>query len=173
MKWTPKKKLQLMEAIQFRKKEVKSGISCVYFALNTKVGAKMYISEKIRDDTYRKQAHAAQYHLAPQVGDCFSFECFWIGHNPCSLPDVRHKVIYGYLTQNAIIEYPKKARKTTFNEEMWDLEMELRDIGIVNEDLGPNNVGFIGKRMVCIDFDYVSCHWKVGRKRKSKDATRT
>lgn len=172
MKWTPSKKQQLMEAIQYRKKEAKAGISCVYFALSKTVGAKIYTSGKIRDEAYRKQAHAARYHLAPQVGDCFSFECFWIGHNPCSIPDLRHKIVHGYLTQNARLELSKRDRKATFNEEMWDLEMDLREIGIVNEDLGPNNVGFIGNRMVCIDFDYVSCHWKVGRKRKNKDGTR-
>ena len=166
MKWTPRKKQQLMDAIQNRKKDFRSGISCVYFPLSTTCGAKMYTSEKIRDAAYSKQAHAAKYHLAPQVGDRFSFECFWIGHNPCSKPDICYKVIHGYLTQNARLEIPKRGHKATFNEQMWDLEMDLREIGIVNEDLGSSNVGFIGKRMVCIDFDYVSCHWKAGRKRK-------
>lgn len=179
MKWTSSKQQQLMQAIQYRKKDVKFGISCVYFALNTKVGAKMYASEKTRDQAYKKQAHAYQYKLAPQVGDCFSFDCFWIGHNPCSLPDLKHKVIYGYMTQNAEVYKNKRfcslgeqLSKSAFNSQMWDLERNLKEIGIVNEDIHSENVGFIGKRMVCIDFDDVSCRWKAGRKRKDKDATR-
>ena len=170
--WTKAKQQQLIDKIHFQKRHAKFGISCVYFELSPRVGAKIYTSEKIRDKTHDKQVHAAKHGLAPQSGDKFQLECFWVGHNPCSKPDIRYKMLYGYLTQNVSIQYPNKARKASFDDEIWDLTMSLDAIGIINQDLCYSNVGFIGNKMVCIDFDYVSCHWKAGRKKRSKDGTR-
>ncbi len=166
LKWTAEKQQRLMSVIQYNRRQAKFGISCVYFALSKNIGVKLYSTQKERDKTHEKQAHAAKYKLAPAAGECFSFQCFWIGHNPCSAPDVRYKVIYGYLTQNATM--PPKRDRT----DLYPLELRLRQIGLVNDDLCNYNVGYIGKRLVCIDFDNCSCHWMVGRK-KGKDAQRT
>jgi hypothetical protein len=163
MRWNTRTKNQLMLAIQRHKRKARYGISCIYMPLSESIGVKIYSSEKIRDKTYEKQAHAANYGLAPIVGDKFSFECFWIGHT-CTLPDIRHKIVYGYLTQNAVVK--KKGRIHGIG----DLRYQLYEIGLVNDDLWNPNVGFIGDRLVCIDFDFCSCRWKRGR--KSKDAQR-
>jgi len=164
LKWTPEKEKQLMLVIQSRKK-AKFGISCIYYALSKAVGVKIYCSEKERDKTCDKQSLAAKHGLAPTVGDRFSFNCVWIEHSTCSAPNIRHRVVYGYLTQNAVLPSMRWSLDKFYPFEV-ELESKLRKIGLVYRDFHFGNVGYIGKKLVCIDFDWASCTFKAGRKKK-------
>ena len=167
LKWTPDKEKQLMLAIQKNRKKAKFGISCIYFALSKTVGVKLYHSEKERDKTCDKQYLASKHGLAPIVGDRFSFNCFWIEHSACSAPNIKYRVVHGYLTQNAVLPSTRWSCHKFYPFEV-ELESKLRKIGLLHRDLHFGNVGFIGKKLVCIDFDQVSCIFKSGRKKKVK-----
>jgi hypothetical protein len=153
LKWNENKRLQLVDVIK-RRKRARAGVSCSYLLLSTKIGAKIYQTKQMRDATHRKQLYASEFGLAPLAGDCFSLECISIYES-----NVSYRMVYGYLTQNAVV--PKYL---SFDDE-FDLKYQLRDIGIRTNDLCSKNVGYLGKRLVCIDFDSCSCQWIPKKKR--------
>lgn len=156
LKWTEKKRQQFIESIQKHKeKRVQSGVSCMYFPLSKTVGAKVYQTLRGRNSARDKQIYVAKFGMAPLVGDSFSYESIYFD---LCYGRVKYKVVYGYLTQNAIVP-----RDLSEDDEYY-LYDRLRAIGIVNHDLVPSNVGYIGQRLVCIDFDTCSCKWERGRK---------
>ena len=164
LQWDDKKNRQLMETIRVKSKRkmVSFGVSCVYFLLNKKVGAKLYKSKKVRDCAYNKQLYAAEHNLAPAVGDCFSLDCFWIEHVPCCCPEIKYRKIHGYITQNVKIDSKKE------HSEYSKLKYKLSEIGLLNEDLLNDNVGIVDGKLVCIDFDSCSCKWRNIKKKVVK-----
>ena len=154
LKWNENKRLQLIETIK-KKKRASAGVSCSFLPLSAKIGAKIYQTRQMRDATHKKQSYAAEYGLAPLAGDWFSLECISIRST-----NVSYRTVYGYLTQIAVIP-----RNLSCDDEIW-LERQLRNIGISAYDLCPYNVGYLGKRLVCIDFDSCSCKW-IPKKRRS------
>lgn len=159
LKWSQQSKKFFLDAIRNCKaKAPPSGISCIFLKLNDFVGAKLYCSKVSRDKAHRMQSHAANYGLAPLSGECFDHEFYYMQHK-YEDAEVRYNKVYGYLTEFAHVP------KHISHEEIGALKRGLYNIGLVNDDLFAKNVGFVGNKLVCIDFDFVSCQWKRGRKK--------
>jgi len=95
------------------------------------------------------QRKAAKHDLAPKVGQKFSFTWRNFAWDRFVLYESKFEFtkIYGYLTQIAKTPiYISEKRRDK-------LEKELEDIGIDAFDLHEDNLGKIGKTIVCIDFD--------------------
>ena len=159
LRWSENKHDQMILAIQNRKRKfASSGCSCVYFPISKLIGVKIYQSKRERDSTHSKQLYASKFGLAPLVGDQFSFNCINVHHD--MQQHVTYKTVYGYLTQN--VQVPKRLCEKL----QYKLQEELEQIGLINDDLYYGNVGWIGNRLVCIDFDPCSCRWKNNKVRR-------
>lgn len=127
-------------------KKPKFGASCVFVRLSSEVGLKFYSSKSERNFAYRLQQRAAKLGIGPLV------------YGKVDLADgieIRIKKIgywcdkfiqYGYLTQ---IAKQKRVSYAAFNT----LGRKMRKHGFCTADVCDANVGFIGKKLVCIDFD--------------------
>lgn len=160
LRWIESKKHELAQALRRPKRHVRHGCNCVFVKLSKTVGAKIYMNQNDRDRALEKQRHAASYRLAPQTGDKFQIDCFQIDHHDHIEPEVGYRVVYGYLTQVV------QVRRSVDWDDLHDLRWALSQIGITHYDLWEENVGYVGERMVCIDFDHNSCQWARGRKRQ-------
>ena len=139
-------------------RKVPSGVSCSYLQWTKHVGFKMFFDAQMMKAARRRQKKAAKHGLAPKVGDMvtikvFSFESrsgTW-GYE-CNAPLPMKKKIYCYFTQTAT-----KIGKVVPHKKIMKLEYALFDINIVQSDLHFHNMGYLGKKLVCIDFDDISC----------------
>lgn len=163
MKFTSKRKRQLIDAIK-RTKKLIFGSSCIFFPLDEKVGVKFYQFKSHRDKSLMRQHKAANFGLAPLCGGSFDFECFFIQHNQFLTPKSQYSVIYGYMTEIASI--PPKSQRSALKKSIFNLECNLENIGIVHHDLHLDNIGVLRNKVVCIDFDVLSCELKRGRTKK-------
>jgi hypothetical protein len=156
--WNDFKVLQLIRAMQSPDK-LKSGIACYFLKLDKLTGVKLYRLQKQRDYAFILQKKAAKHGLAPKVGQKFIFPCFKVKNYDF---EVSQEFLYGYLTEVAflrsIVSYPR----------LKTIKKALRKVGISHGDLNEDNVGFLRKSMVCIDFDECSCSKVRKRKKKRK-----
>ena len=157
LKWTKARKAELLTVT--KRKNIKCGISCVFVKLDEFVGVKIYSTRRERDRSFKAQTIAAKHKIAPLVGDSFELECYMVRHDGFTA-DVDYRKMYCYLTQVARISRAKPNIRTILA-----LEYELYKVGIIHEDLHKGNVGYVSDKLVCIDFDIVSCQLKRGRKR--------
>ena len=122
-----------------------SGQCCTFVQLTKKVGVKMFKYKYERTFSLRKQRVANRLGFGPAVGD--SFEIRMDGVNYAC-----------YFTEVAI---------TQDMEEIWDRPSYDKDIRVLNDfmekykfDVGDlyseGNVGYLGNKLVCVDFDPVS-----------------
>jgi hypothetical protein len=171
LRWTAKTKQRLVEVIR-RGLYLKSGATCIFVPLFRDVGLKIYSDKFTRDHCVKMQGLAAKHKLAPQVGDKFELECLTIDHfvftddgtDMLKEQCVKVNTVYGYVTERARLV----RRYSQLYMDVWTqiIADELEDLGIVHPDLWVGNVGYIGGRLVCIDFDTNSCRRKPGRPRK-------
>jgi hypothetical protein len=129
-----------------------TGISCVFVPIHPKTGAKLFLDVYNRNHAWHLQKKAAAKKLAPLVGARFSLS--WA--NVCALDgdssevDIQRITIYGYLTE--LVD----TRRKSGHRQRDKLVKSLQDIGISAFDLHDENVGWVGKNLVCIDFDFCS-----------------
>jgi hypothetical protein len=118
----------------------------------------MFFDRNSMNQSYRGQKLAAKHGLAPKVGEKFVLDVIsferrqdtWGQETDAPIP-FRRK-IYCFFTQTAT-----KIGKRVGVYKVADLEEAMVDIGIYHDDLHQWNMGYVGKRLVCIDFDDASC----------------
>lgn len=123
------------------------GIECEFFTVK-KTGYKVYRSLMEAYKAFERQSKAYKAGLAPRPGKMF-VQLYKDG-----------TPTYGYTTQIAKIINGNRYSDTRYNqliENMEEISRKLRKIGILTRDLHDGNFGYIGKRLVCIDFGSESC----------------
>lgn len=129
------------------------GCECAFYKLASGVGAKLYDDEGNRDDTFDRQNRAAETGAGPQAGETFEVR-FDLGGTTTGR-------VYGYLTEVAA---PFKGRKATMADARQLARglvkagiKSLRDVfdmgHISVRGLRGKNLGWIGPRLVALDFD--------------------
>lgn len=140
---TNKQKLKIINALLGEDK-VKSGSVCLFIPLDKSTGIKLYSDKSDRAYSYNRQKKAAEIKIGPEVGDKFELTV------PCmatySLNNT--KKFYGFFTQRA-----QDVGRLNPTEK---LEKGMTLLGFRTYDLHRQNIGRIGKRVVCIDFGYES-----------------
>jgi hypothetical protein len=140
---------------KLKKSGKKHGVSCTYVKWTTKVGLKLYETRSERDRCVRLQKKAAKARIGPRVGDVFSIvviECKGAGNGWWGdAPNIRRKVLHCYFTEHATVPRRLSMKKVEA------LRDALYEIDIDHGDLHEGNTGYLGKRLVCIDFDSASC----------------
>lgn len=130
--------IELPEAIKKLSKR-KSGCSTSFY----QIGIKIFTSEEDCNYAYQYQKYAAKHKLGPLTGPKIK-----VGHR------------FGYITQVA------NTSKKTNEKEIAELSKAMRKINLDFPDDHKNNVGWIGNRLVCIDFDKYSVESKNYNKTK-------
>lgn len=133
--------------------EWQSGVWCFFRKLDTDKtwGIKCYTSKDDRDICYARQKLAAKHGLAPKVGG----KMYSV---------VNGQRIYCFITQvvTTTREYMQIHRNYDWYEDeqysqlRTDLEKKCKLDGC---DMHSGNIGFIGDKMVCIDFSHMSKIW--------------
>lgn len=136
---------------------VLSGAACHFVQISATKGVKLYHQRSVRDFAMREQAKAHKFKLAPKVynkvayrGACPLDYCDVECDNPVGDDDWSDKTLYGYVTQVAKV---KPAWGPKFDLDLGKLHANMKRNGWATNDVYGTNVGYIGKRMVCIDFD--------------------
>lgn len=133
--------------------ETPQGVSCSYVQWTKNVGLKLFTCKYTRDHSYKGQKRAAEHKLAPKVGKKLQFKALSFGGDDYNAPNPTPITIYGFFTETARIG----GRRPPSDRAVMRLSEKLDDIGINHFDLHECNVGKIGNRVVCIDFDTASC----------------
>lgn len=162
LSWNYKTKRSFMATT---KRQAAKGVSCLFVRIDRRTGIKLYSSKVDRDTTYLRQKHAHEHGIAPALGDKFritkkehpklyaAVEKYLKRKCPGDWYYRKHRMAcYGYVTQAASMP-----RKGLSDDQYYDLCDTMGAIGYTTGDLGRyRNVGLIGKKPVCIDFDPVS-----------------
>ena len=130
------------------------GVSCLFIALNSKVGVKLFPAKFNRDFSLKWQKKLFKKGIAPETGKAFVFRLDWPF---CSEQDGRVSFLgfqtmklYGFFTQNANIHFKNK-------DKLCDILYESAEAkGFIWEDCHTGNIGMIGKKLVIIDTDPIS-----------------
>jgi len=142
---------------KIRKGRSRNGVTCTYIKWTKHVGLKVFTSKWARDQCAKLQGIAAENKLGPKVGEKAQFEVLWGETDDWdsfeNAPQMRMKKLYCYFTEHA--DRPRKYQRT--GKKRRDLECKLHRVGIDHNDLHTENVGLVNGKLVCIDFDYVSC----------------
>jgi hypothetical protein len=121
---------------KLRAGQFSEGCFCKFIRFESgNLGAKVYRTQRQARLARRAQDKAHKCGLAPKAYQTFS------------LSAKRH----GYITEVV------KLRPNTSEKRLLKLENELFEAGITHNDLHSDNVGVIGKGLVCIDFDPRGC----------------
>ncbi len=121
------------------------GCVCHFFALNEKIGVKLFQRKDDRNHSWRMQSLAAEHKLGPETGDKFTIK--QVDFHASFKVETWH----GFLTQRAkCIEYQRRVVDRIVEK--------LKEIGIQYTDSYKANFGKIGNRIVVIDFGAESCH---------------
>ena len=119
-------------------KKCNKGISSYFLPVSPEIGIKLFPKKGERDRSRYKQNIANLAGLAPKVGDTIDICGF-----------------YGYYTERVIMLHTlykfNKIPKKILNQ-MYDLEDQLLESCDFKIDTNWQNYGFIGKRIVCVDF---------------------
>lgn len=119
------------------------GHSSRFFPLDNGRGVKFFRSERVRDDVMGRQKRAAMFGFAPKA--------YGIVH------DMEHIGWYGFETELAVMSQDFDSPVSAGSTEYWQKADALRErveevLGIHLWDNEPKNVGFIGDRMVIVDW---------------------
>ncbi|MCI0557543.1 MAG: hypothetical protein MN733_03530 [Nitrososphaera sp.] len=141
---------------ELRKKIAKGGFAegstVCYIKWTAKVGLKVFAYKAERDGAMKMQKLASQSGIGPRVGPKTSWSFLSYDINSETFRDVE---LFGYWTEHV----PKLGiRNGRHHGDVGELREQLRLIGISHVDLHYANVGWIGNRFVCIDFDNNSCY---------------
>lgn len=120
-------------------KKAKFGCCCMFVPLDSKRGVKLYTSKEERDISYFRQKKASKLGLGPKVFKRFSYR-----------EPIEVIFQYGYVTEVA-----KQGRLiwNDYNPKLVKLKNKLEYHGFDTGDVIGPNIGYIGKKLVCIDFD--------------------
>lgn len=116
------------------------GSSCMFVRLGKTRGVKLYSTRIERDFAYRLQKKAAKLGVGPKVYDIFKLEK--------AISNYEGKFLYGYKTQ-----YAQPLNWNYEGSMIQEIGKILDANGMDSADLCGMNMGRIGKRYVCIDFD--------------------
>ena len=148
LQWTPTK-LRAYKDISTQIERYKYGGSCAYLKVGKTWAVKLYQDTENRDFSFFNQRRASTYNLAPKVGNRFR-----IRHPNCQPlnPFWREdrKIIYGFTTQVVTIRRSSKKQVKALKEALNEINIYIGDLAI------DNNVGYLDKNLLCIDFDYWS-----------------
>ena len=146
---------ELQSKIKQRSRFRKYGTNTLYVPLDKKTGVKLFPTKRLRDFAYNAQLKAYNAGIGPALYDKFEFDdatikgwFYQLDHyHGCKFKTSK---VYGLITQ--------KARIPTFYISLGldEVKSTLNKIGLrkVANDC-DFNVGFINRRLVCIDFgDY-------------------
>lgn len=123
------------------------GTECEFFTAK-KTGYKIYKTLMEASKAFERQSKAYKAGLAPRPGKVFVK--LYKDYSP----------LFGYTTQIAKTINSNGYNDARYNqliENMEEISRKLRKIGILTRDLHDGNFGYIGKRLVCIDFGSESC----------------
>jgi hypothetical protein len=119
--------------------EWKRGSCAAFVRMNPIWGVKVFTREEDRDTSVKFQGLAATHNLGPAVGPIFEAE---IRH--LSWPG---RLSYGMMT--IVADTSRRIPKGMIRQ----LTKRLEKVGIINVDPRNCNFGWLGDRLVCIDFD--------------------
>lgn len=121
-----------------------SGLSCHFIPIDKKMGIKLYSTKEERDFAYKNQKKYYKKGIAPNT-----FGKINLDRRITLFVNKR----FGYFTQRAT-----KVERLSLKEFKY-LEKKLKKLKLTNfaDDIDyDHNVGKIGRKTVCIDFDQVS-----------------
>ena len=125
-------------------KRPKFGCSCMFVAITSDIGIKFYSSKSERNYAFKLQKKASKFRIGPNVFGKIDLD------KPVSGAGVTisdYGFQYGYLTQKA------RTSSRITDSKIEKLIEKMNDLGFHTSDVCAPNVGYIGKRLVCIDFD--------------------
>lgn len=134
------------------------GVTTSYLQWTKYVGLKLFFDRSSMEAARRRQKKAADYGLAPRVGGVVKIQVYSWERDDQSCwsdsdaPIPRKRTLYCYFTETAT-----KIGRQVSMKKLLKLEDDLFDIRIFHADLHLHNVGYVGKKLVCIDFDDISC----------------
>lgn len=154
IKWPKFSETEFRQLLKRRK--VSGGASAAYIKWNNRVGLKLFADVRNRNSSVRRQRKAAKHGLAPRVGDLISIETFHFqsasassySNDYCSIKVIQ---LFGFFTEHA-----SGVGNYHADSAVAELEENLRKIRINHPDLHDYNVGWINRKLVCIDFDNIS-----------------
>lgn len=135
----------MLKTIQKGRKKyrgAKYGSMCMFVRISKTRGVKLYNTRRERDYAYKLQKKAYKAGVGPKVYDCFKLEDYLYSKSEGGY----YK--YGYKTQIANVRIVPDD-----DSRMVDLVNTMAMYGFETGDVCWPNTGFIGKRLVCIDFD--------------------
>lgn len=149
-----------------------AGIACMFVAINDRWGVKLYRDKQYADKTYNMQKKAAEFRLAPNVGERLTINDYDKYGHACTL--------HGYLTESIVFTHAQVhnlSSKTYYdgdNKAKWieassnlQCSYEYMDLidgirkkaGIDPCDMHMENVGYLDDgTLVAIDFS--ECDWE-------------
>lgn len=154
LQWNNSTKALLLGQLM-KQQGIRYGANCVFVPISKTVGVKLYTNAENRDYSYHNQKRASKDGLGPQVGGRFRFPGFFIvpkgeieaEANAPEIDEFMLEMYYGYVTQRA------RAAGYIYSDELQKLKSSMVAKGFSDYDLLDFNLGRIGKRLVCIDFD--------------------
>ncbi len=147
LKWNKQNKDRLSKMLLFQPKIfMKSGASCLFVKLNKNIGVKLYRRKANRDFSHQTQLKAEKIGIAPKTGEKFLIYSFAYNYY-----DEIRNVYYGFVTQAA--DPPRKYKE----QEITEIIGKMKKMNLCVGDLHKANLGRIKEKLVCIDFDKVSC----------------
>lgn len=146
LRWTPTLELALWKKLHARRKQWQAGGMCMFFPLTETVGVKLYRRKPQRDFALNAQKRALRVGAAPRCGGTFELHMPMISTTGY-VADFRRTVMHGYVTEVA------RVTGRWGLQGLDSLHRKLLRIGLSSNDAEYTNVGFIGDKLVCIDFD--------------------
>jgi hypothetical protein len=130
----------------------------LFVPLNNRKGIKLYRDKEIRDFSYKGQNKAFKLGLGPKTYGKFKLEfpeVMFVYSEHHGEPGCDFKTYYGYITQLA------KEPSGKFDKRTYTAAQKLTDKlvanGFADWDVGyTSNVGWVGNKLVCIDFDPIT-----------------
>jgi hypothetical protein len=130
------------------------GCHCRFYKIDDMWGAKVYNTQDDRDFAYRKQAEAAIWGLAPEVGDKFEVD----GEKWCYLTEVAECIVpyTGEQFTETWYNTAEKVRKgrPQLIQEIDDFSNMMAKKGLQAGDDHLGNFGFLRGKLVRIDFGW-------------------
>lgn len=122
------------------------GCSASFMKINNDWGVKIFNHEYVRDDSHREQAKAAEFGLAPRVGDKFNF-----GNKYCMVCEVAEPFYDTSKEGFNWTHFLDLQEKTADMREEFSREL-MEATGFCFTDNHVCNIGKLRGRIVCIDF---------------------
>jgi len=152
---TRKERLVVLKA-----KTGESGVESIFIQTYNNKGYKIFPTAKIAKTVRERQARAAKHKIAPKVLSKIK-KCYVKNLDIYDATDenITSTNRYGYMYETQIAKMdPKKIDKlfdnptSTFEKQFNRLESIMESYKWNTDDLHTNNLGFIKRRLVCIDF---------------------